>query len=57
MRWPLPRPVVVGDSTLSISLADDNKFSMLLDLEPQRVLYPLEPIRWFCEFGAMLGGT
>jgi hypothetical protein len=45
MRWPLPRPVVVGDSTLSISLADDNKFSILLDLEPQRVLYPLEPIR------------
>jgi len=40
MRWPSPPPVVVGDSKLSISLAENNEFSMLLDLEPQRVLYP-----------------
>ncbi len=53
-RPPAPPPVVVGDSTLSISLADNNEFSMLLDLEPQRVLYPLEPYPVIREFAAML---
>lgn len=47
--------MVVGDSKLSISLADNNEFSMLLDLEPQRVLYPLEPYPVIREFSAMLG--
>jgi hypothetical protein len=36
-----PPPPVVGDSKLSISIADKNEFSILLDLEPQHVLYPL----------------
>jgi hypothetical protein len=57
MRPPGPPPaVVVGDSTLSISLADNNEFSMLLDLEPQRVLYPLEPYPVIREFATMLKG-
>jgi hypothetical protein len=42
-RPPAPPPVVVGDSSLSFTIADSNELSMLLDLEPQRVLYPLWP--------------
>jgi predicted DNA-binding protein len=53
-RPPAPRLVSVGDSNLSISIADNNEFSMLLDLEPQRVLYPLEPYPVIREFAAML---
>jgi hypothetical protein len=51
MRPPSPPPVVVGDSSLSFAIADNNEFSMLLDLEPQRVLEPYPVIR---EFAAML---
>lgn len=53
-RAPAPRLVSVGNSNLSISIADNNEFSMLLDLEPQRVLYPLEPYPVIREFAAML---
>ena len=38
------------DSKHSISLADNNEFSLLLDLEPQRVLYSLEPYPVIREF-------
>ena len=34
--------MVVADSSLHFAIVDNNKFSMLLDLEPQRVIY----IRW-----------
>jgi hypothetical protein len=54
LRPPGPPPVVVGDSKLSITLADNNEFTMLLDLEPQRVLYPLERYPVIHEFEAML---
>ncbi|MGA2409130.1 MAG: hypothetical protein ABSG46_01925 [Candidatus Binataceae bacterium] len=45
---------MAGDSKLSISLKDNNEFSMLLDLEPQRVLYPLESYPVIRAFAAML---
>ncbi len=51
---PSGPPVVVGDSKLSVSLKDNNEFSMVLDLEPQRVLYPLESYPVIREFAAML---
>ncbi len=51
---PTGAPLVAGDSKLSITLKDDNEFSMLLDLEPQRVLYPLESYPVIREFAAML---
>jgi hypothetical protein len=54
MRPLGPRPVVVGDCQLSITLADNNELSMMLDLEPQRVLYPLSPYPVIREFAAML---
>jgi len=36
------------------TLADNNELSMMLDLEPQRVLYPLAPYPVIREFAAML---
>jgi len=51
---PTGPPLVAGDSKLSISLKDNNEFSMMLDLEPQRVLYPLESYPVIREFAAML---
>ena len=54
MRPPSPPPVVVGDSSLSFAIEDNNEFSMLLELKPQRVLYPLEPYPVIREFAAML---
>ena len=54
VNTPSPPPVVVGDSSLSFTIADNNEFSLLLDLEPQRVLYPLETYPVICEFAAML---
>ena len=51
---PSGPPLVAGDSKLSIALKDNNEFSMLLDLEPQRVLYPLESYPVIREFAAML---
>jgi hypothetical protein len=56
LRPPSPPPVVVGDFRLSIALDESNEFSMLLDLEPHRVLYPLEPYPVIREFAAMLTG-
>ncbi len=56
LRPPHPPPVVVGDFRLSIALDESNEFSMLLDLEPHRVLYPLEPYPVIREFAAMLTG-
>jgi len=53
-RPPAPPPVVVGDSSLSFTIADNGELSMLLDLEPQRVLYPLWPYPVIREFAAML---
>jgi len=53
-RPPAPPPVVVGDSSLSFTIADNNELSMLLDLEPQRVLYPLWRYPVIREFAAML---
>jgi hypothetical protein len=46
--------VVVGDSSFSFTIADNNELAMLLDLEPQRVLYPLEPYPLIREFAAIL---
>ncbi len=54
VNTPSPPPVVVGDSSLSFTIADNNEFSLLLDLEPRRVLYPLEPYPVIREFAAML---
>jgi hypothetical protein len=54
LRLPQPPPVIVGDLRLSISLAENNEYSMLLDLAPQRVLYPLDPYPVIREFAAML---
>jgi hypothetical protein len=51
---PQPPPVVVGDLRLSISLADNNESSMLLDLAPQHVFYPLDSYPVIREFAAML---
>jgi hypothetical protein len=45
---------VVGDSSLSFTIADNNQLSMLLDLELQRVLHPLESYPVIREFAAML---
>jgi len=56
LRPPNPPPVVAGDFRLSIALDESNEFSMLLDLEPNRVLYPLEPYPVIREFAAMLTG-
>ena len=53
-RPPAPPPVVVGDSSLSFTITDNNELSMLLDVEPQRVLYPLWPYPVIREFAAML---
>jgi hypothetical protein len=41
-------------SQLSITLADNNELSMMLDLEPQRVLYPLASYPVIREFATML---
>ena len=54
VRPPHPPPVVVGDFRLSIALEETNVFSMLLVLEPHRVLYPLEPYPVIREFDVML---
>lgn len=54
LRPPQPPPVVVGDLRLSTTIDANNEFSMLLNLEPQRVLYPLEPYPVIHEFAAML---
>jgi hypothetical protein len=51
-----PPSVVVRDFRLSIALDETNEFSMLLDVEPHRVLYPLEPYPVIREFTAMLTG-
>ena len=54
IRPPQPPPVVVGNLRLSTAIDASNEFSMLLNLEPQRVLYPLEPYPVVREFAAML---
>jgi hypothetical protein len=54
LRPPQPPPVVVGDLRLSITIDETNEFSMLLDLGPHRVLYPLESYPVIREFAAML---
>lgn len=51
---PLPPPVAVGELRLSTAIDAANEFSLLLDLAPQRVLYPLEPYPAIREFAAML---
>jgi hypothetical protein len=54
MRPPDPPPVIVGNFRLSTALEETNEFSMLLVLEPHRVLYPLEPYPVIREFDVML---
>jgi hypothetical protein len=54
VRPPHPPPVVVGSFRLSTALEETNEFSMLLVLEPHRVLYPLEPYPVIREFDVML---
>src|ERR1700722_252235 len=51
---PQPPPIMVGGLRLSISLAENNDSSMLLDLAPQHVLYPLDSYPVIREFSAML---
>jgi hypothetical protein len=55
LRPPQPPPVVVGNLRLSITLDERNEFSMLLDLGPHRVLYPLDSYPVIREFAALLG--
>ncbi len=54
VRPPHPPPVIVGNFRLSTALEETNEFSMLLVLEPHRVLYPLEPYPVIREFDVML---
>ena len=54
MRPPNPPPVIVGNFRLSTALQETNEFSMLLVLDPHRVLYPLEPYPVIREFDVML---
>jgi hypothetical protein len=51
---PQPPPVMVGDLRLSISLTENNESSMLLDLAPHHVFYPLDSYPVIREFAAML---
>jgi hypothetical protein len=53
-RPPQPPPVLVEKLRLSTAVDASDEFSMLLNLEPQRVLYPLEPYPVIREFAAML---
>jgi hypothetical protein len=53
-RPPLPPPVVVGETSLATMLDPNYEFSMLLDFQPQRVLYPLGPYPVIREFAAMV---
>ncbi len=55
LRPPHAPPVVVGDFRLSTAIDETNEFSMLLDLQPYRVLYPLEPYPVIRDFATMLG--
>ena len=54
VRPPHVPPVVLGNFRLSTALEETFEFSMLLVLEPHRVLYPLEPYPVIREFDAML---
>jgi hypothetical protein len=51
---PQPPPVTVGDLRVLISMTENNESSMLLDLAPQHVLYPLDSYPVIREFTAML---